>query len=221
VIVTAPLGERLAEAVSVKAAVSDTEMASSHYRIVGGDRLMWAGRSTVWPRNPQRYRRTLAAEIARAYPQLGPVEADFAWAGTLGNTMHRMPQIGELSPGVWVLSGFGGHGLNMTAMGGELVARGVVEGDRAWRLFAPFHLVWAGGAPGRALAQAYAWSYGRRERFDSWRARRRQPKAGVAEPESSVDKSGAPPPEQGTAEVPPVNRDQTTTSPKADSLSGS
>ena len=52
--------------------------------------------------------------------------------------------------GLWVASGFGGHGLNTTAMGGELVARGIVETDQTWRLFAPYELVWAGGVLGRA-----------------------------------------------------------------------
>jgi hypothetical protein len=96
-----------------------------------------------------------------------------------------MPQLGELSPGLWLLSGFGGHGLNTTAMGGELVARGIVEGDQTWRLFAPFDLVWAGGTLGRAGAQAYTWYFAMRERFDGWLARRREgerPPAPEAQP---------------------------------------
>ena len=43
VIVTAPLGERLREAIRYRGAVSDTDLADNHYRIVGGDRLMWSG----------------------------------------------------------------------------------------------------------------------------------------------------------------------------------
>ncbi len=68
-----------------------------------------------------------------------------------------MPQIGEIESGLWVASGFGGHGLNTTAMGGELIARGIVEADPTWRLFAPYELVWAGGMLGRVLAQGIYW----------------------------------------------------------------
>ncbi len=157
VITTMPLGPRLADVVAYRGAVSDTDLADNHYRIVGGDRLMWLGRSTVWQRNPRRYVRALAADIAKTYPQLGKVEAEYAWAGTLGNTVHRMPQIGELGPGVWLASGFGGHGLNTTAMAGNLIARGVVDGDQTWRQFTPFELVWAGGWLGRATAQMRVW----------------------------------------------------------------
>ncbi len=105
----------------------------------------------------RRYVGALTADIKKTYPQLGDVTADYAWAGTLGITMHRMPQIGELGPGVWLASGFGGHGLNTTAMAGNIIARAIVEGDATWRQFTPFELVWAGGAFGRAAAQARVW----------------------------------------------------------------
>jgi hypothetical protein len=42
-------------------------------------------------------------------------------------------------------------------MAGELIARGIVEGDDTWRLFAPYELVWAGGRTGAAVAQGLYW----------------------------------------------------------------
>jgi hypothetical protein len=92
----------------------------------------------------------------------------------LGMPLHRMPQIGELSPGLWLASGFGGHGLNTTAMAGNIIARGITEGDDRWRLFLPFELVWAGGALGRAAMQVYYWGFRARERLAARRARERE-----------------------------------------------
>jgi gamma-glutamylputrescine oxidase len=157
VITTGPLGPRLGDAIGYGGAVSDSDLADNHYRIVDGDRLMWSGRATVWARNPRRYVRTLSADINKTYPQLGEVTVDYAWSGTLGNTIHRMPQIGELGARVWLASGFGGHGLNTTALAGNLIARAIVEGDQTWKQFTPFELVWAGGILGRAAAQMYYW----------------------------------------------------------------
>ena len=157
VMVTEPLGARLHETLRFYGAVSDTERADNHYRIVGGDRLMWAGRLTAWQANPRLFARGLIGDIKRTFPQLGDVAIAHLWSGTLGRSIHRMPQIGELNRGVWVASGFGGHGLNTTAMAGELVARGIVDGDQTWRLFAPYELVWAGGLLGRAAMQAFYW----------------------------------------------------------------
>jgi hypothetical protein len=174
VITTAPLGERLGEAIGYRGAVSDTDLADNHYRIVGGDRLMLSGRSTAWVRDVSHYVRALRGDIKKTYPQLGDVAVDYSWAGTLGITMHRMPQIGELGPGVWLASGFGGHGLNTTAMAGNLIARAIVDGDQTWRQFTPFELVWAGGVFGRAAAQMRVWIKRLRAAVEERRAKARE-----------------------------------------------
>jgi hypothetical protein len=84
-----------------------------------------------------------------------------------------MPQIGELAPGVWLASGFGGHGLNTTAMAGNIIARAMVDGDQTWRQFTPFELVWAGGWLGRAAVQMRNWIKRRRDRIAEHRAQAR------------------------------------------------
>lgn len=173
-ITTAPLGEKLAETVGYRGGISDSDHADNHYRIVGGDRLMLSGRATTWARDARRYVAALTGDIKRTYPQLGDVTAEYAWNGTLGLTVHRMPQIGELGPGVWLASGFGGHGLNTTATAGNLIARAIVEGDQTWRQFTPFELVWAGGVFGRAAVQARAWIKRLRSHIEERRATARE-----------------------------------------------
>jgi len=174
VLTTAPLGARLAEVIAYRGAITDTDLANSHYRVVGGDRLMWSGHSTTWEADPQRYVKRLKADIAATYPKLGDVPVEHTWSGVIGNALHRMPQIGEFSPGLWLASGFGGHGINTTAMAGVVLAQAIVEGDDSWRLFAPFELVWAGGKLGRAAVQAYYWWFDARERFEARQARQRE-----------------------------------------------
>lgn len=154
VIETEPLGSQLADVLRYRGAVSDTDRYDNHYRVVGGDRLQWSGRMTVWEADPRRFARSLTASIRRTFPQLDGVKVAHVWSGTFGRTLHHMPQIGEVEPGVWVASGFGRHGLNTTALAGELIAGGIVDRDQTWRLFAPYELVWAGGKAFRAVAQA-------------------------------------------------------------------
>ena len=172
--VTEPLGERLFEAIRYAGAVSDGNRADNHYRIVGGDRLLWSGGVRTWNADPRRFAGRLRADIARVYPQLGRVAIEHVWSGTLGRTVHRMPQIGELAPGVWVASGFGGHGLNTTAMAGLLIARAIAESDTSWRLFQPYELVWAGGVVGRSVVQAGYVGTRLRERINALATRRRR-----------------------------------------------
>lgn len=174
VLVTQPLGAALDEVIRFKGAVSDGAHVDNHYRIVGGDRLMWAGRMRAWEADPHFAARGLARDIRRAFPALGPVEPAHVWRGTIGRTIHHMPQIGEIERGVWVAGGFGGHGLNTTAMAGELIARGIVESDETWRLLAPYELVWAGGRFGRAAAQVFYWGGQPFDRLAQAKARRRE-----------------------------------------------
>jgi len=171
---TAPLGGRINEAIRYQGAVSDTNLADNHYRIVGGDRLMWSGGLTTWKGSPKKFSRKLKNSIERVFPQLRPVEIEHVWAGVLGNALHRMPQIGELVPQVWLASGFGGHGLNTTAMAGNIIARAIDEGDDTWRQFLPFELVWSGGRIGRFAAQTQYWWFRSRERSRARQSRNRE-----------------------------------------------
>jgi glycine/D-amino acid oxidase-like deaminating enzyme len=146
--VTAPLGERLAEAITFRGSVVDSD-GVDHFRIVDGDRLMWASPETTWAARPARFAPAIARRMRAIFPQLGRVEIAEVWGGAVGQTVHGMPQIGQLRRGLWVASGFGRQGLNTSAMAGQLIARSILWGDERWRLFSPFELVWAGGPAGR------------------------------------------------------------------------
>ena len=160
VALTEPLGERLAGAVAFQGSVTDTH-GIDHFRVVDGDRLLWSSPETTWQGDPRRYARRIQGRIAAIFPKLGPVKTADTWGGMFGQTVHGMPQIGEVQPGLWILSGFGRQGLNTTAMGGQLLARSILSGDDRWRLFSPFELVWAGGSAGRIAGQAIdLWSHG-------------------------------------------------------------
>jgi glycine/D-amino acid oxidase-like deaminating enzyme len=153
--VTAPLGERLAEAITFQGSVTDSD-GVDHYRIVDGDRLMWASPETTWAARPQRFSAAIARRIRTIFPQLGEVQIADVFGGAVGQTVHGMPQIGQLRKGLWVASGFGRQGLNTSAMAGQLIAQSILRGDERWRLFSPFELVWAGGPTGRVAGQVVA-----------------------------------------------------------------
>jgi glycine/D-amino acid oxidase-like deaminating enzyme len=158
--VTEPLGERLAAAIAYPGAISESS-GIDHYRIVDGDRLMWAGPVTTWNGNPRRFASHVERHIHAVFPQLGKVKVADMFSGVTGETVHGMPQIGQLRRGLWVASGFGRQGLSTSAMAAQVVASGMLAGDDRWRLFQPFELVWAGGPAGRVAAQAvYTWSRG-------------------------------------------------------------
>ncbi|MBV6488986.1 MAG: tRNA 5-methylaminomethyl-2-thiouridine biosynthesis bifunctional protein MnmC [Pseudorhodoplanes sp.] len=173
VVATAPLGAQVADAIDFAGGIGDGVFADSHYRLAG-DRLIWSGGLTVREANARRVGRRLRRDIGRIFPQLGKVEIESAWAGTFGYAVHRMPQVGEMVPGVWIASGFGQHGLNTTAMAGNILARAIVEGSRTWLAFEPFELIWAGGSAGRLVARLQNLLLGGQERMAARLSRRRE-----------------------------------------------
>lgn len=150
--VTEPFGERLAEVITFQGSVTDSD-GIDHFRIVDGDRLMWASPETTWAARPQRFAGAIARRIRTVFPRLGKVAIAEVWGGATGQTVHGMPQIGQLRRGLWVTTGFGRQGLNTSAIAGHLIARSILWGDDRWRLFSPFELVWAGGPSGRVAGQ--------------------------------------------------------------------
>ncbi|KRQ09014.1 glycine/D-amino acid oxidase-like deaminating enzyme [Bradyrhizobium sp. USDA 4518] len=145
---TEPLGERLAESIAFPGSVVDSD-GIDHFRVVDGDRLLWASPETTWDARPERLGAAVQRRVATVFPQLGKVPVAEMFGGAVGVTVHGMPQIGQLRRGLWVASGFGRQGLNTSALAGQLIARSILWGDDRWRLFSPFELVWAGGTTGR------------------------------------------------------------------------
>src|SRR5206468_1750738 len=123
--------------------------------------LMWASPETTWAARPERLAGAIQRRIGTIFPKLGRVQITEVWGGATGQTVHGMPQIGQLRKGLWVASGFGRQGLATSAMAGQLIARSILWGDERWRLFSPFELVWAGGTTGRVAGQLISlWSRG-------------------------------------------------------------
>jgi len=160
VLLTEPAPERIADAVRTPMAISDNRRAGDYYRLVDdGARLLWGGRITTRTTEPRRLAAMMQKTMASTYPQLEGVRVETAWSGLMAYARHLMPLIGQLQPGVWYAFGFGGRGMNTTAIGGRVIAEGVLGLSDRYRLFEPFGLAWNGGPFGVAAAQLTYWTY--------------------------------------------------------------
>ena len=149
--ITAPLGERLAEAIAFKGAVIDSD-GIDHFRIVDGDRLMWASPETTWDARPARFAAAIARRIRHDFsPARTRSRSRTSGVAPSARPCTACRRSASCVRALWVASGFGRQGLSTTAMAGQLIARSILWGDERWRLFSPFELVWAGGTdrPGR------------------------------------------------------------------------
>ncbi len=161
--------ELIRTAIATTDAIGDNRRAGDYYRLVeGGKRLLWGGRITTRAASPAALAGELRREMVGTYPQLKDLKTELAWSGLMSYARHLMPQIGEMQTGVWHCTAFGGHGLNTTAIGGKLVAEGILGQSDRYKLFKPFGLVWAGGYAGLAVAQLTYWKL---QAQDWWRER--------------------------------------------------
>lgn len=163
ILLTEPLGDRVREAIRTDAAIGDTRRAGNYYRVVEGGRISWGSHITTRIDDPPDLAESLRAELLSVYPQLAGVRVEVAWSGRMAYARHLMPQIGQLQPGVWYCTAFGGHGMNTTAIGGRVAAEGICGDSERYRQFAPFGLDWAGGPLGMAAVQLTYWSYQARD----------------------------------------------------------
>lgn len=163
VAVTKPLQQT---AIKTSSAISDTRRAGDYYRLVDEGRILWGGRITTRVSEPARLADEMKGDMVATYPQLGNPRIDFAWAGLMGYALHKMPLIGRDADGQWFATGFGGHGLNTTAMAGQLIAKAIADGDDSYRRFGAFAPDFAFGPLGRAGVQGSYWWMQARDRVD-------------------------------------------------------
>jgi len=148
----------IAQAIATPCAVADNRRAGDYYRLIeGGRRLLWGGRITTKAASLDGLVHQLRREMTTTYPQLASLKTEIAWSGLMSYARHLMPQIGQMAPDVWYCTAFGGHGLNTTAIGGKLIAEGILGESERYKLFKPFGLAWSGGYAGLAAAQLVYW----------------------------------------------------------------
>lgn len=160
VMATEPLGERLAECLTTRAAVYDSRFAFDYYRPLPDTRLLWGGRISIRNRSPKAVRRLLRRDLAQVFPQLEEAEIDYAWSGLMSYARHQMPQLGRgegEDAGLWWAQAFGGHGLASTCAAGELLAAAIAEGDEGWKQFSCYGLAHTHKPFGLLVAQLNYW----------------------------------------------------------------
>lgn len=169
VMTTEPLGRRMDEVMSTRAAVYDSRFAFDYYRPLPDSRLLWGGRISVRDRSANAVERLLYRDMLKVFPQLDGIRIEHAWSGLMSYARHQMPQVGRIEPGLWLAQAFGGHGVAPTTFAGELLAAAIAEDDGRWRELSGFGLVSAWKPAGFAAAQLGYWWAEARDAWKDWR----------------------------------------------------
>lgn len=121
--VTEPLQKPL---IPSGAAASDTRFVVYYWRPTPDGRLLFGGGETYTHRFPADIAGFVRGHLARIYPELKDVRLDYAWGGTLGVTLNRLPLVRAISPRIFAAAGYSGQGVMLAPYTGDAVARAML-----------------------------------------------------------------------------------------------
>ncbi len=127
IIATEPLDEDLAQSViSQNHAVADSKFVINYFRLSEDRRMLFGGGESYGYRFPTDIAAKARAPMLEIFPQLAGAKIDYAWGGTLGITMNRLPHFARLAGNVLTASGYSGHGVALATLGGKLAAEAMI-----------------------------------------------------------------------------------------------
>ena len=161
IIATRPLEAARAHALLPSdAAVADINWILDYFRLSADRRILFGGRVSYSAFQPPRLAESMRRRMVRIFPDLAEVPVEYAWGGYLDITMSRAPDFGRLSPNIFYLQGFSGHGMSLTVLAGKVAAEAVAGTAERFDVFARLpHRDFPGGRllrrPSLVLAMLY------------------------------------------------------------------
>ena len=146
-------------------AVYDSRTVLDYYRFTADGRLMF-GSGTSYLNKPQATSaECLRPALERVFPTLKGVRIDKAWSGQAGIVLNRIPMIGRLSPDVYYLQGYSGHGIATSHIAAEVIAEAITGTEERFDLFRDLRHIRLplGQRAGNALLALGMWYYRLRE----------------------------------------------------------
>ena len=129
IVATEPLTDAKHTVLTKDIAVADSKFVVNYFRMAHDNRLLFGGTESYGYKFPQNIASKVRKPMLKIFPQLDNIKIDYAWGGTLGITMRRMPYFKRLSKNEFNISGFSGHGVGNATHAGKLIAQTILNQD--------------------------------------------------------------------------------------------
>lgn len=137
IIATEPLPDSVVASINPNdLAVCDPNFVLEYFRLSADKRLLFGGRCNYFGSDTAVIEKHLRPRMSRIYPQLAATRIDYAWGGTIGVPVNRVPQLGRVAPDVFYCQGYSGHGVNVTHLAGQIMADAVSGTVERFDMFA-------------------------------------------------------------------------------------
>lgn len=122
-VATTPIGPEAAHILPGRQGLWDTGPIMFNCRRDGAGRLLVGTMGRVVGTTEKGLtRRWAARQIARVFPDLGPVTFEAAWHGRIAMTPDHLPRVHRLAEGLWTPIGYNGRGITTGTLFGKAMA---------------------------------------------------------------------------------------------------
>ncbi len=137
IVATEPLPDDVAASINPRdLAICDPNFVLEYFRLSADKRLLFGARLNYFGDDPAVISARHRRKIARHYSRLADVRIDYAWGGTIGVPITRVPLLGRVAPNIFYSQGYSGHGVNVTHLAGQIMADAVAGTFERFDLFA-------------------------------------------------------------------------------------
>jgi len=134
---TEPLSDEIVNSINPQdLAICDPNFAVQYFRLSADKRMLFGGRCDYFGSDPEVIKKKQFPKLVKLYPQLENIGIDYAWGGTIGVPVNRVPQLGRISPDIFYCQGYSGHGVNVTHLAGRIMADAVAGTVEQFDMFA-------------------------------------------------------------------------------------
>ncbi|MEE2773308.1 MAG: FAD-binding oxidoreductase [Pseudomonadota bacterium] len=161
--VTSGLGASLHLAIPGRFAFSDNRRAGNYFRKISGNRLLW-GRdiSALNAVEPKKVGMCARKDLDFFFPELvesvgggEKISFEYIWSGKMAYSVSMLPYVRQISPKLYALMGFGGHGFNTAPIAAKILSEYLLGlGDRV-KVFEQIPFTWNGGVFGPYAAEIF------------------------------------------------------------------
>ncbi|MCG3267117.1 FAD-binding oxidoreductase [Yoonia sp. I 8.24] len=127
IVATEPLSDAdRAKVLAKNIAVADTKFVVNYFRFSDDNRMLFGGTESYSYKFPKDIAAQVRKPMTDIFPQLQDAKIDYAWGGTLGITMNRLPHYARYGAGnVLSMSGFSGQGVALGTLSGQIAAEAI------------------------------------------------------------------------------------------------
>jgi gamma-glutamylputrescine oxidase len=161
IIATEPMEAARADALmKERPAASDTNNILDYFRVSEDNRLLFGAGESYTARTPSNLKGRMRQRMLAVFPQLSDLAITHSWGGFVDISFNMAPDFGRLSPNIYYLQGFSGHGLALSGMAGRMVAMAISGQAERFDLFARIeHMRFPGGRVMRTPVLALGMTY--------------------------------------------------------------